>query len=132
MPAPRPHGRGKKRQERGRGPSGAVKRPRVESSSSERRDESGGSASRSGRGSGMRDKGMCRADRPRTPPQRTRQLELSPGRSPRFHCAGRGEDPRKLPLAAKTCSGRVAHSTSASEDKRQKNRRERYPSRRRP
>ena len=56
-------GRGKRRQERGRGSrgsSGALKQQRLESSSSEQWDESGGSASRSGSGCGLQETDLGR------------------------------------------------------------------------
>ena len=73
LSTPRPRGRGKRRPERR---EGAAKRPRVESSSSDRRD--GSEESRSG---GGRDRpGRCsqRAARPSTPPRRPIPASVSP------------------------------------------------------
>ena len=60
----RPWGRGKRRAERGQGSRGAAKQPRVESSSSERRNESEGSMSRSGSARGHHDRGRYHTGRP--------------------------------------------------------------------
>ena len=109
LTTPRPRGLGKRRMERG---GGIAKRPRMELSSSERRDES--EESRSG---GTRDRpgrGGRRVARPVTPPHHPPPQSISPRRSPRLTtCAVR--DLRNLPLAAKT-DRRTAHSRSVSGD----------------
>ena len=87
-------------------------RPRMESSSLERRDES--EESRSG---GTRDRpgrGGRRAARPMTPPHRPPPPSISPCRSPRLTTSA-AWDSRNLPLAAKT-DRRTAHSRSVSGD----------------
>ena len=92
---PGPRGRGKCRPDRG---GGIAKRPRMESSSSERRDES--EESRSG---GTRDRpgrGGRRAAGPSTPPHRLLPPSISPRRSPRLTKSG-VRDLRSLPLTAK-------------------------------
>ena len=92
---PRPWGRGKRRSERG---GGIAKRPRMESSSSECRDESEES-----RSSGTRDRpgrGGRRVARPSTPPNRPPPPSISPRRSPRLTTSA-VRDLRNLPLAAK-------------------------------
>ena len=95
LSTPHPRGRGKRRPERR---EGAAKRPRVESSSSDRRD--GSEESRSG---GGRDRpGRCsqRAAGPSTPPRRPIPASVSPRRSPRLtNSAVQGL--RSLPLTTK-------------------------------
>ena len=105
LSTPRPRGRGKRRPERR---EGAAKRPRVESSSSDRRD--GSEESRSG---GGRDRpGRCsqRAPRPSTPPRRPIPASVSPRRSPRLTKSA-VQGLRSLPR-------RTAHSRSVSGDER--------------
>ena len=109
LTTPGPQGRGKRRIERG---GGIAKRPRMESSSSERRDES--EESRSG---GTRDRpgrGGRRVARPSTPPHRPQPPSISPRRSPRLTTSA-VRDLRNLPLAAKI-DKRTAHSRSVSGD----------------
>ena len=113
-----PCGRGKRKPERGRGSSGAAKQPRVESSSSERRDESMGSISRSGSARGRHDRGGYHTGRPRTPPHRPWPRGVSPRRSPRLQRMETVGDLSRLPIAAKPSSCGTAHSRSASEDER--------------
>ena len=111
LSTPRPWGRGKRRPERR---EGAAKRPRVESSSSDRRD--GSEESRSG---GGRDRpGRCsqRAARPSTPPRRPIPASVSPRRSPRLTKSA-VQDLRSLPLTTKG-GRRTAHSRSVSGDER--------------
>ena len=111
LSTPRPRGRGKRRPERR---EGAAKRPRVESSSSDRRD--GSEESRSG---GGRDRpGRCsqRAARPSTPPRRPIPASVSPRRSPRLTKSA-VQDLRSLPLTTKG-GRRTAHSRSVSGDER--------------
>ena len=111
LSTPRPWGRGKCRPERR---EGAAKRPRVESSSSDRRD--GSEESRSG---GGRDRpGRCsqRAARPSTPPRRPIPASVSPRRSPRLTKSA-VQDLRSLPLTTKG-GRRTAHSRSVSGDER--------------
>ena len=109
LTTPRPRGQGKRRMERG---GGIAKRPRMESSSSERRDESeesrsGGTRDRTGRGG-------RRAARPMTPPHRPPPPSISPRRSPRLTRSA-ARDLRNLPRAAKT-DRRTAHSRSVIGD----------------
>ena len=109
LSTPRPRGRGKRRPERR---EGAAKRPRVESSSSDRRDES--EESRSG---GGRDRpGRCsqRAARPSTPLRRPIPASLSPRRSPRLTKSA-VQDLRSLPRTTKS-GRRTAHPRSVSGD----------------
>ena len=111
LSTPRPRGRSKRRPERG---EGAAKRPRVESSSSDRRD--GSEESRSG---GGRDRpGSCsqRAARPSTPPRRPIPASVSPRRSPRLTKSA-VQGLRSLPLTTKG-GRRTAHSRSVSGDER--------------
>ena len=111
LSTPRPRGRGKRRPERR---EGAAKRPRVESSSSDRRD--GSEESRSG---GGRDRpGRCsqRAARPSTPPRRPIPASLSPRRSPRLTKSA-VQGLRSLPFTTKG-GRRTAHSRSVSGDER--------------
>ena len=111
LSTPRPRGRGKRRPERR---EGAAKRPRVESSSSDRRD--GSEESRSG---GGRDRpGRCsqRAARPSTPPRRPIPASVSPRRSPRLTKSA-VQGLRSLPLTTKG-GRRTAHSRSVSGDER--------------
>ena len=87
LTTPRTRGRGKRRMEWG---GGTTKRPRMESESSERRDESGES-----RSDGTQDRparGGRRAARPMTPPHRPQPPSTSPRRSPRLShsMCGRG------------------------------------------
>ena len=97
LTTPRPRGRGKRRMERG---GGITKRPRIESSSSERRDES--EESRSGGARVRPGTGGRRAARPMTPPHRPPPPSISPRRSPRLTQSSAARDLRNLPLAAKT------------------------------
>ena len=109
LTTPRPQGRGKRRSERG---GGIAKRPRMESSSSERRDES--EESRSG---GTRDRpgrGGRRVARPSTPSHRPPPPSISPRRSPRLTTSA-VRDLQNLLLAAKI-DRRTAHSRSVSGD----------------
>ena len=111
LSTPRPRGRGKRRPERG---EGAAKRPRMESSSSDRRD--GSEESRSG---GGRDRpGRCsqRAAGPSTPPRRPPPTSVSPRRSPRLTKSA-VQDLRSLPPTTKS-DRRTAHSRSVSGDER--------------
>ena len=111
LSTPRPRGRGKRRPERR---EGAAKRPRVESSSSDRRD--GSEESRSG---GGRDRpGRCsqRAARPSTPPRRPIPASVSPRRSPQLTKSA-VQGLRSLPLTTKG-GRRTAHSRSVSGDER--------------
>ena len=111
LSTPRPRGRGKRRPERR---AGAAKRPRVESSSSDRRD--GSEESRSG---GGRDRpGRCsqRAAGPSTPPRRPIPASVSPRRSPRLTKSA-VQGLRSLPLTTKG-GRRTAHSRSVSGDER--------------
>ena len=81
----------------------------MESSSSERRDES--EESRSGDTQDRPGRGGRRAARPMTPPHRP----PPPSRSPRLTQSSAARDLRNLPLAAKT-DRRTAHSRSVSGD----------------
>ena len=111
LSTPSPRGRRKRRPERR---EGAAKRPRVESSSSDRRD--GSEESRSG---GGRDRpGRCsqRAARPSTPPRRPIPASVSPRRSPRLTKSA-VQGLRSLPLTTKG-GRRTAHSRSVSGDER--------------
>ena len=112
---PRPRGQGKRRADRGRG---STKKPRLESSSSDRWEESEGSTSTSGSTQGRLGRGGQRADRPRTPPPRPLPQGASPLRSPQLYRPAHTEDFRKLPLSPKPSISRMAHSRSASEDER--------------
>ena len=110
LTTPRPRGRGKRRMERG---GGSTKRPRMESSSSERRD-----ASRESRSGGARDRpgrGGRRAARPLMPPHRPPPPSTSPRRSPRLSQSSAARDLRNLPLSAKT-DRRTAHSRLVNGD----------------
>ena len=92
---------------------GAAKRPRVESSSSDRRD--GSEESRSG---GGRDRpGRCsqRAAGPSTPPRRPIPASVNPRRSPRLTKSA-VQDLRSLPRTTKG-GRRTAHSRLVSGDK---------------
>ena len=107
LTTPRPQGRGKRRIERG---GGIAKRPWMESSSSERRDESeesrsGGTRDRPGRGGRW-------VARPSTPPQRPLPPSISPRiyetcPSPRKLIRGRPTLDRLVGMS--TDGGRVAH-----------------------
>ena len=111
LSTPRPRGRGKRRPERG---EGAAKRPRMESSSWDRRD--GSEESRSG---GGRDRpGRCsqRAAGPSTPPRRPIPASVSPRSSPRLTKSA-VQDLRSLPPTTKS-GRRTAHSRSVSGDER--------------
>ena len=110
LTTPRPRGRGKRRMERG---GGSTKRPRMESSSSERRNES--EESRSGGARDRPGRGGRRAARPMTPPHRPLPPSISPGRSPRLSQSSAARDFWNLLLAAKT-NRRTAHSRSVSGD----------------
>ena len=90
----------------------------LESSSSDRREESEGSRSRSGSTQGRPGRGGQRADRPRTPPHRAPPQSTSPRRSTQLHQPAQTEDFRKINLSAKPSTSRTAHSQSASEDER--------------
>ena len=103
LTTPHPRGRGKRRADRG---GGIAKRPRMESSLSERRDESeesrsGGTMDRPGRGG-------KRAAGPSTPPRRPPPSSISPRRSLRLTTSA-VRDLQSLPLAAKS-DRRIAHS----------------------
>ena len=111
LSTPRPRGRGKRRPERR---EGAAKRPRVESSSSDRRD--GSEESRSGGGRDRPGRGSQRAARPSTPPRRPIPASVSPRRSPRL-TKSVVQDLRSLPLTTKG-GRRTAHSRSVSGDER--------------
>ena len=111
LSTPRPRGRGKRRPERR---EGAAKRPRVESSSSDRRD--GSEESRSGGGRDRPGRGSQRAARPSTPPRRPIPASVSPRRSPRLTKSA-VQDLRSLPLTTKG-GRRTAHSRSVSGDER--------------
>ena len=111
LSTPRPRGRGKRRPERR---EGAAKRPRVESSSSDRRD--GSEESRSGGGRDRSGRGSQRAARPSTPPRRPIPASVSPRRSPRLTKSA-VQDLRSLPLTTKG-GRRTAHSRSVSGDER--------------
>ena len=111
LSTPRPRGRGKRRPERG---EGAAKRPRMEESSSDRRD--GSEESRSG---GGRDRpGRCSqsAAGPSTPPRRPIPASVSPRRSPRLSKSA-VQDLRSLPPTTKS-GRRTAHPRSVSGDER--------------
>ena len=108
LTTPRPRGRGKRRMERG---GGITKRPRMESSSLERRDES--EESRSGGARDRPGRGGRRAARPMMPPNRPLPPSISQRRSPRLTQSSAARDLRNLPLAAKT-DRRTAHSRSVS------------------
>ena len=110
LTTPRPRGQGKCRMERG---GGIAKRPRMESSSSEGRDES--EESRSGGAQDRPGRGSRRAARPMTPPNSPPPPSISPCRSPRLTQSSAARDLRNLPLAAKT-DRRTAHSQSVSGD----------------
>ena len=110
---PRPRGQGKHRIDRG---DGAAKTPRMESSSSDRRDES--EESMSGSTQERPGRGGRQAARPMTPPGRPPLLSTSPRRSPRLSRPGLTKDFQRLPLSAKSDTRRTAHSRSASEDER--------------
>ena len=109
LTTPRPRGRGKRRPDRG---GGIAKRLRMESSSSDHRDES--EESRSG---GTRDRpgrGGRRAAGPSTRPHRPLPPSISPRRSPRLTRSA-VLDLRSLPLTAKS-DRRTAHFRSVSGD----------------
>ena len=106
LTTPRPRGWGKRRIDRG---GGATKRPRIESSSSDRRDESEEPRSRSGSTQGRPGRGGQQAARPMTPSRRP----PPPSTSPRLT-----KDFWGLPLSAKSDTRRTAHSRSASEGER--------------
>ena len=112
LTTPRTRGRGKRRMDRG---GGAAKRPRMESSSSDRRDES--EESRSGSTWDRPGRGGRRAARPMTPPHRPPPPSTSPCRSPHLSQPGLAGDFRRLPLSTKS-DRRTAHSRSASGDER--------------
>ena len=102
--------RGKCRMDRG---GEAAKRSRMESSSSDRRDQS--EESRSGGNRERPGRGGRRAARPMTPPHRPPPPGTSPRRSPRLSQPGSPGDYRRLPLSTKS-DRRTAHSRSASGD----------------
>ena len=109
LSTPRPRGRGKRRPERG---GGTAKRPRMESSSSDRRygseeSRSGGARDRPGRGSKW-------GAGPSTPPRRPPPESVSPRRSPRLTKSA-VRDLRSLPPTTKS-DRRMAHSRSVSGD----------------
>ena len=111
LSTPRPRGRGKRPPERR---EGAAKRPRVESSSSVRRD-----GSEESRSVGGRDRpGRCsqRAAGPSTPPRRPIPASVSPRRSPRLTKSA-VQDLRSLPRTTKG-GRRTAHPRSVSGDER--------------
>ena len=110
LTTPRPRGQGKRRSDSG---GGIAKRPRMESSSSERRDESrsGDTRDRPGRGG-------KRAARPSTPPHCPPPLSISPRRSPRLTTSA-VQDLQSLPLAAKS-DRRKTHSRSVSGDEHER------------
>ena len=100
LSTPRPQGRGKRRPDRG---GGIAKRPRMEESSSDRRDES--EESRSG---GTRDRpgrGGRRAAGPSTPPHQPPTPSVSPRRSPRLTKSAAGTY-GAYPLPPKVTGGR--------------------------
>ena len=109
LTTPRPRGRGKRRIERG---GGIAKRPRMESSSSDRRDES--EESRPGCTRDRLRRGGRRVARPSTPLHRPPPPSISPRRSPRLTTSA-VRDLRNLPHAAKI-DRRTAHSRSVSGD----------------
>ena len=109
LTTPRPRGRGKRRSDRG---GGIAKRPMMESSSSERRDESeesrsGGTRDRPGRGGRP-------VARPSTLPHRPPPPSISPRSSPRLTMSA-VRYLRNLTLAAKI-DRRTAHSRSVIGD----------------
>ena len=106
-----PPGRGKRRPERR---EGAAKRPRVESSSSDRRD--GSEESRSGGGQDRPRRCSQRAAGPSTSPRRPIPASVSPRRSPRLTKSA-VQGLRSLPLTTKG-GRRTAHSWSVSGDER--------------
>ena len=104
LTTPRTRGLGKRRAERDRG---STKRPRMEWSLSERRDES-----KESRSDGTRDqpgRGGKWAARPMTPPHRPLSPSTSPRRSPQLSQSSAARDLRNLPLSVKT-DRRTAHS----------------------
>ena len=103
LTTPRPRGWGKRRSDR---VGGIAKRPRMESSSSERRDEL--EESRSGCTRDRPGRGGRQAAGPSTPPHRPLPPSISPRRSPRL-TASAVRDLRSLPLATKS-ERRTAHS----------------------
>ena len=120
LTTPRTRGQGKRRMELG---GGTTKRPRMESSSSERRDESeesryGGTRDRPGRGG-------RRAARPMTPPHRPPPPSTSPCRSPRLSQPSAAGDLRRLPLSAKS-NRRTAHSRPAIQKSPRGHRRDKW------
>ena len=88
---PRPRGQGKRRMERG---GGSTKRPRMDESSSERRDES--EESRSGGARDRPGRGGRRTARPMTPPHRPPPPSISPLRSPRLTQSSAARELRNL------------------------------------
>ena len=112
LTTPRTRGRGKRRMDRG---GGAAKRPRMESSSLDRRDKS--EQSRSGSTQDRPGRGGRQAARPMTPPHRPPPPSTSPRRSPHLSQPGSAGDFRRLPLSSKSDRG-TAHSRSASRDER--------------
>ena len=108
LTTPLTRGRGKRRMERG---GGSTKRPRMESSLLESRDES--EESRSGGARDRPGRGGRRAARPMTPPHCPPPPSASPRRSPWVIQSSAASDLRNLPLSAKTDS-RTAHSPSVS------------------
>ena len=111
LSTPRPRGRGKRRPERR---EGAAKRPRVESSSSDRRD--GSEESRCGGGRDRPRRCSQRAAGPSTPPRRPIPASVSPRRSPRLTKSA-VQDLRSLPRTTKD-GRRTAHPRSVSGDER--------------
>ena len=93
-------------------------RPRIESSSSDHRDESEESRSRSASTQRRPGRGGQQPAQPRTPPCRLPPPSTSPRRSPRLGRSDLTKDFQRLPLSAKSDTRRTAHSWLASEDKR--------------
>ena len=67
---------------------------------------------------GHHDRGGYHTGRPRTPPHRPWLRGVSPQRSPRLQRVETVGDLRRLPIAAKPSSCRMAHSRSTSENER--------------
>ena len=110
LSTPRPRGRGKRRQDRGGG--GLANRPRMESSSSDRRDET--EESRSVAPGTDQGGAAGRAAGPSTPPHRPPPPSVSQHRSPRLTKSA-VRDLQSLPLTTKS-DRRTAHSRSVSGD----------------
>ena len=115
LTTPRTRGRGKRRTDRG---GGAPKRSRMESSSSDRGDES--EESRSGSTQDRPGQGGRRAAQPMTPPHRPPPPSTSLHRSPRLSQPISAREYRRLPLSTKS-DRRTAHSRSASGNERGQN-----------